>query len=466
MASARRVQRTTLLVRGEDQTSPGTAISLVGDAARIETAGGASDDVALLLGAAAGSWDSIGELYLRHRDASVAVAVSVLADPAEAEDVMHEAFVDLPRMARSYDPRRGQPAQWLYRSVRNRAIDHLRRRSRWARRMASSVDGPDALLATAISGEASPARTAESDEFLDLITRLEPRHAHLIRLAFLEGWSHTAIAELTGLPLGTVKTRIRRSLQQLRQLLAAVDAAPISAPGPVPAGPDEANVVAFTGDRTFGDALVHEAIGLTHVDVRAHIPAHPGTAPDAAVLDFQADARTMYESLSRLDDVGWDRVPVLVRITGQDAPLAMSGRLAPTLVTGPDSADLQLNAAVPALLSASQDADVRRIGTERLLQSDDSAVVAGDSLGRVTGASPAAAAVLGRTPRQLEGSYITELVGMPARWTERWWQYLATSGWWTGRMLMRHPARALTPVETVAWMERESGFVGISTAIH
>ena len=222
MASARqRAEQTTPLVRGDDHTSPGTAISLVGDAARIEAAGGPSDDVALLLGAAAGSWDSIGELYLRHRDASIAVAVSVLADPAEAEDVMHEAFVDLPRMARSYDPRRGQPAQWLYRSVRNRAIDHLRRRSRWARRMASSVDGPDALIATAISGEASPARTAESDEFLDLITRLEPRHAHLIRLAFLEGWSHTAIAELTGLPLGTVKTRIRSGLHKLRRAMAA-----------------------------------------------------------------------------------------------------------------------------------------------------------------------------------------------------------------------------------------------------
>jgi RNA polymerase sigma-70 factor, ECF subfamily len=180
----------------------------------------AIDDGPLLRGAAAGDWQCIAILYGRHRDAAVSVATRVLADPSEAEDVVHDAFVDLPRMARTFDSRRGRPRQWLYRSIRNRAIDHLRRRSRAVSRTAPSARGPEAVLEVVPAREASPLDEAEAHELFELIDLLDGRQARLIRLAFVDGWSHAAIARMTGLPLGTVKTRIRNGLRQLRPLVA------------------------------------------------------------------------------------------------------------------------------------------------------------------------------------------------------------------------------------------------------
>ena len=182
-----------------------------------------SDDSVLLRGAAEGDWHCVATLYDRHRDGALAVATSVLADPSEAEDVVHDAFVDLPRMARSYDPRRGRLTQWLYRSIRNRAIDHVRRRSRVVSRTARSADGPEALLEMIPARGASPLDEAEANELLELIARLDGRYAPLIRLSFVEGWSHSSIARITGLPLGTVKTRIRNGLRQLRPLIVDID---------------------------------------------------------------------------------------------------------------------------------------------------------------------------------------------------------------------------------------------------
>jgi RNA polymerase sigma-70 factor (ECF subfamily) len=122
-------------------------------------------------------------------------------------------------MARSYDPSRGRLTQWLYRSIRNRAIDHVRRRSRVVSRTARSIDGPEALLEMVPARGASPLDEAEAHELLELIARLDGRYAPLIRLSFVDGWSHSAIARMTGLPLGTVKTRIRNGLRQLRPLM-------------------------------------------------------------------------------------------------------------------------------------------------------------------------------------------------------------------------------------------------------
>jgi RNA polymerase sigma-70 factor, ECF subfamily len=182
-----------------------------------------SDDSVLLRGAADGDWRCIAALYDRHRDGALAVATSVLADPSEAEDVVHDTFVDLPRMARSYDARRGRLTQWLYRSIRNRAIDHVRRRSRVVSRTARSADGPETLLEMIPARGASPGDEAEAHELLELIARLDGRYAPLIRLSFVDGWSHSAIAHMTGLPLGTVKTRIRNGLRQLRPLIVDID---------------------------------------------------------------------------------------------------------------------------------------------------------------------------------------------------------------------------------------------------
>ena len=183
-------------------------------------------DAALLLAVARGQPGCAGELYGRYRDGALGVAISVLGDEMEGEDVVHEVFEELPRMARSYDVHRGSVPQWLYRVVRNRAIDHVRRRAREASRVAAPVPGTDEFhLVPSLAP--SPSDELEAEEMLELIGRLDPRHAHLVRLAFVDGWSHSAIAGMTGLPLGTVKTRIRLSLRLIRSFLAEADVTPI-----------------------------------------------------------------------------------------------------------------------------------------------------------------------------------------------------------------------------------------------
>jgi RNA polymerase sigma-70 factor (ECF subfamily) len=179
-----------------------------------------ASDADLALATAGGSWASIGALYDRHRTEALAIAKSVLADPNDAEDVVHDMFVALPRMVRSYDPKRGTFSHWLSRSVRNRAIDEARRQSRAMRRTAGSADAVD-FLASARDESLSPLAAVEAAELLDLVDRLDARRAHLIRLAFVEGWSHPMIARRTGLPLGTVKSRIRTGLAELRMLVIA-----------------------------------------------------------------------------------------------------------------------------------------------------------------------------------------------------------------------------------------------------
>lgn len=181
---------------------------------------GEASDADLALATAGGSWASIGTLYDRHRLEALAIARSVLADPSDAEDVVHDTFVALPRMVRSYDPQRGTFGHWLRRSVRNRAIDEARRQSRATRRTAGSADAVD-FLASAPDQSLSPMAAVEAAELLDLVDRLDARRADLIRLAFVEGWSHPMIARRTGLPLGTVKSRIRTGLAELRRLVIA-----------------------------------------------------------------------------------------------------------------------------------------------------------------------------------------------------------------------------------------------------
>ena len=186
-----------------------------------------SDDASLLVHAGNGNRASVGLLYERHRSRAISVALSVMADPVEAEDVVQDVFIQLPRMARSYQPERGEPRTWLDRCVRNRAIDHLRRRARATSRVIPPGEGADLVAMRARSDLGVPHEEAEARVVFDLIGTLDVRQAHVLRLAFVEGWSHSAIAGLTGLPLGTVKTRIRTGLRALRDVMSEHDVTPV-----------------------------------------------------------------------------------------------------------------------------------------------------------------------------------------------------------------------------------------------
>jgi RNA polymerase sigma-70 factor (ECF subfamily) len=429
----------------------------------IDTVSIASDeDVRLLRRAATGDWASIGALYDRHRDGALAVAISVLADPIEAEDVVHDVFADLPRMARTYDPSRGRPEQWLCRSVRNRAIDHVRRRARRQSRVAPALDGPESLLALVPSRAASPAEIAEAGEFLELLGRLDPRHAHLVRLAFVDGWSHSAIARITGLPLGTVKTRLRNSVRQIGEMLAQ-QAESGGSPPTRPAATPIPRLVIVSEDEDFSEAARRGAGGLARTEVLGWREAGERSAatdsvpPTALIVDLATAETPVPDAVERLARHGWDAVPLLARM-GIDGAGELPHRRGRILALGgPEVTILPPADLAPAALTASQEPALRARATARLMRTGR-AFLAGDRLGRVHTVAPAAAALLGRSVRQLEGVYVTDLSADDVTDAERRWQALVACGSWSGVAVVRRPRGAPAAVVGTAWMTPD-GFV-------
>jgi RNA polymerase sigma-70 factor, ECF subfamily len=168
---------------------------------------------------ARGDHDALGEIYDRHGRLVYSLALRILRDQADAEDVVQEVFSQAWRQAARYDASRGTVLGWLLTLTRSRSIDRLRGRQS---RPATAADegllnaipdpGAPADAQVAWAGQATQIRAA-----LDGLSVLQ-RVA--IELAFYEGLTHAEIAERLELPLGTVKTRIRQGLLRLRDRLA------------------------------------------------------------------------------------------------------------------------------------------------------------------------------------------------------------------------------------------------------
>ena len=408
----------------------------------------AEEDAALIVGAAAAIPASLEALYLRYRDGAIAVAVSVVGDEMEAEDVVQEVFLDLPRMARTYDARRGFAPQWLFRSVRNRAIDHVRRRTREAARVTASSERSEAMLASASSSAPSPAEQAEAEEFLEVIGRLDPRYAHLVRLAFVDGWSHSAIAGLTGLPLGTVKTRIRLSLKLIRGLLSEADITPDLDAGDVAIHLAEPPMLLISDSDAFATSIRRAASGMVRVERAASLPTEPRSAPAAIVVSSRESPDATLAHVHRL---GWQGVPIVIRTAAGDLPTPLD-HAAAVIATRPTRGAMPASVMVPAVLSASRAPRLRRAASRRLLGRSGAAAIAADRLGRVATVSSAATRLLGRSSRQLIGLYVTELAAMPRSWSEHEFHQLVTRGWWSGDVTLVAGGRRVAPVHGTAWM--------------
>jgi RNA polymerase sigma-70 factor (ECF subfamily) len=169
-----------------------------------------------------GDGTGLADLYDRHGRSVYGLAARILGDPAEAEDLTQDVFTLAWKNAVRYDPARGAVAAWLLVTTRTRAIDRIRaRRSRPqgasdddGRKMANIPDGsPSVDVIVATSQEAARVRVALADLPVDQRDALD--------LAYFQGLSHSEIADQTGIPLGTIKTRIRSGLQRLREAMAS-----------------------------------------------------------------------------------------------------------------------------------------------------------------------------------------------------------------------------------------------------
>jgi RNA polymerase sigma-70 factor, ECF subfamily len=173
------------------------------------------DYEAALLDCAAGDGAAAAVIYRGEADRLKAVAKRILRNRDQAEDVIHDAFVQILRDARGFDPQRGSARAWIYTIVRNTALKRLRRHDR------ELVLDPRSLAALQEANQPlDPPATAA--DYADLARCLDalpaPRRASLI-LAIIDGHTHAEIAAYLGVPLGTVKSWIRRELVALREQL-------------------------------------------------------------------------------------------------------------------------------------------------------------------------------------------------------------------------------------------------------
>jgi len=171
---------------------------------------------ALLAAVARGDRPALRAVYQRQSVRLFGIANAILRDRDAAADALQDAFLRVSQRAAQFDPARGEAGAWLAAIVRHAALDLARRRGR---EMPS--DDP-ALGDRAVDPEALEAveAAAEGRRLRDCLATLEEKNRRGIVLAFVHGLSHAEVAARLDLPLGTVKSWIRRGLLQLRACLA------------------------------------------------------------------------------------------------------------------------------------------------------------------------------------------------------------------------------------------------------
>ena len=156
----------------------------------------------------------MASLFDRYSKVVYSVALRVLRDPASAEDVLQEIFMQIWRSPDGFIATRGSLGGWLAVVSRNRSIDTLRRK-----RPTEQVD--EMVLPSAYNLADEAERNSMMEKARIVIQKLPPEQRKTLEMAFFDGLTHSEIAEMTGDPLGTVKTRIRSALLTLRKAFKA-----------------------------------------------------------------------------------------------------------------------------------------------------------------------------------------------------------------------------------------------------
>ena len=162
---------------------------------------------------------ALDQLYSLTISRVYALALRIVRNEADAEEVSCDVYQQVWRSARQWNPRRGNPLQWIMVIARTRALDTWRNR-RWQRAQVHLDEAVDTYPDDAApSVEALLEAFEAGSEVHAALSRLTAVQARLVSLAFFEGLTHPEIAARTGLPLGTVKSHIQRGLAALRKAL-------------------------------------------------------------------------------------------------------------------------------------------------------------------------------------------------------------------------------------------------------
>lgn len=163
-------------------------------------------------------------IYERHADAAFSLAYRICGARTAAEEVVQDAFLSLWRNGGHYRPGRGSVRNWILGIVHNRSIDSLRRSVRHESRRAGDEGLAERLEADERTDEEA-GRREQAGEMRELLEDLPVEQRRVIELAYFGGFTHTEIAEMLRIPIGTVKGRMRLGLDKLRMRMELTGAA-------------------------------------------------------------------------------------------------------------------------------------------------------------------------------------------------------------------------------------------------
>lgn len=181
-----------------------------------DAATGGDEIERLIAGCAAGDRRAVERLYAIEAGRMIGVAERILRRRALAEEAVQDCFVQVWRHAARFDGALGSGRTWIYAILRNRALNILRNESR-----TDLVEDPDRFDRPSEDEdpEAAVARLSDAGALRRCLERLDPRRRAAVVLAYTQGLTHGELAGRLGLPLGTVKSWIRRSLMSLKDCL-------------------------------------------------------------------------------------------------------------------------------------------------------------------------------------------------------------------------------------------------------
>ena len=185
----------------------------------------AAEDAGLVARVAAGDQSALAELYDRYSRPCYSLARRILGDEGLAEDVVQEVFLAVWKDPSRFDPTRGAFATWLLSATHHKAVDAVRREENHRRRRVST-DVLDSAVSEAPAVDEQAWVAVRKDRVQAALVALPPAQREALGLAYLGGYTQREIAGLTGIPLGTVKTRMLAGMRRLREVLAEIDDSP------------------------------------------------------------------------------------------------------------------------------------------------------------------------------------------------------------------------------------------------
>jgi RNA polymerase sigma-70 factor (ECF subfamily) len=203
--------------------NPPTANELAGPRPAAPAASGPEGDRELVRRMAAGDEAALGDLYDRFTPLLHSVVLRIVGDADDAEEVVEETFWQAWRQASRYEESRGGISTWLVMMGRSRALDRVRSRRRFREETFDELPESNVVVE---QENPDPLRSALDADVRRIVAaavaKLPPEQRQTVELAYFRGMSQTEIAEMTGQPLGTVKTRARLALNKLRDALSVL----------------------------------------------------------------------------------------------------------------------------------------------------------------------------------------------------------------------------------------------------